>query len=126
MGAICGGLAVGLGAFGAHALHDRVEASLLGTWETATSYLGLHAVALLVCGLALSQRPGGARLIDAAAWSFLIGSLLFSGSLYLLVLSGVRAWGAVTPVGGITLIVGWVLLAAGAWSGPSTSPRDEP
>jgi len=116
IGALGGLLSVALGAFAAHALGARIDAELLATWETATDYLGLHALALLLCGLLLLQRPG-VLLIRAAAWGFLIGTLVFSGSLYLLVLTETRTWGAVTPLGGIALIAAWALLAAGSWRG---------
>ena len=114
LGALGGLLSVALGAFGAHALRGRVAEDLIATWGTATTYLGIHAIALLVCGLLVLQRPG-LRLVTAAAWAFLIGTLLFSGSLVILVLTGTRAWGALTPFGGLALILAWGLLAAGAW-----------
>lgn len=116
LGALGGLLSVALGAFGAHALRGRVAEDLLATWDTATTYLGMHAIALLVCGLLGLQRPG-LRLVGAAAWTFLVGTLLFSGSLMVLVLTGVRAWGAVTPFGGVALLLAWGLLAVGAWRG---------
>jgi uncharacterized membrane protein YgdD (TMEM256/DUF423 family) len=114
LGAIFGLLTVSLGAFGAHGLRARVAADLLVTWGTAADYLGLHAFALLTCGLLLLHRPGSG-LVGAAAWCFAIGGLVFSGSLFALVLTGVRGLGAITPFGGTLLIVGWGLLAAGAW-----------
>jgi uncharacterized membrane protein YgdD (TMEM256/DUF423 family) len=114
VGALYGMFAVSLGAFGAHGLADRVPPERLVTWATGAEYLGLHALALLACGLMLALRPG-ARLLAAAAWAIGLGTLVFSGSLFVLVLSGVRWWGAVTPFGGVALILGWALLAAGAW-----------
>jgi uncharacterized membrane protein YgdD (TMEM256/DUF423 family) len=111
-GALCGLLAVALGAFGAHGLESRVTAAALATWTTASDYLAMHALALLATGALMAQRPG-TRLLGAAAACFLAGSVLFSGSLYILVLSGVRAWAAVTPFGGTILIIGWGLLTAG-------------
>jgi uncharacterized membrane protein YgdD (TMEM256/DUF423 family) len=114
VGALYGMLAVSLGAFGAHGLADRVPSERLVTWATGAEYLGLHALALLACGLMLALRPG-ARMLAAAAWAIGLGTLVFSGSLFVLVLSGVRWWGAVTPFGGVALILGWALLAAGAW-----------
>jgi len=114
IGALGGLSSVALGAFAAHGLRNGIDAQGLAIWETATQYLGLHALALLACGILLLHRPG-ARLIQGAAWVFLLGSLLFSGSLYMLVLTGASTWGAVTPVGGVALIAAWALLAAGSW-----------
>jgi uncharacterized membrane protein YgdD (TMEM256/DUF423 family) len=113
-GAAGGFLAVALGAFGAHALGGLVSTERLANWGTATDYLGLHALAILACGLWLLQRPDD-RLIHRAAGTFLIGILLFSGSLFALVLSDQRAIGMITPIGGLLLLVGWGLLGAGAW-----------
>jgi uncharacterized membrane protein YgdD (TMEM256/DUF423 family) len=117
LGSVCGLLTVMLGAFGAHGLRGRVANDLLVTWGTGADYLGLHALALLACGLLALHFPGS-RLIGTAAWCFAMGILLFSGSLFALVLTGVRGFGAVTPFGGILLILGWGMLAVGAWRGP--------
>jgi uncharacterized membrane protein YgdD (TMEM256/DUF423 family) len=114
VGAVYGLLSVALGAFGAHGLRGRVAENLLATWGTGADYLGMHALALLACGLLALHLPGS-RLVGAAGWCFAIGSLLFSGSLFALVLSGVRGLGAITPFGGTLLIAGWGLLALGAW-----------
>ena len=114
LGAVWGLLTVALGAFGAHGLRGRVADDLLVTWGTGADYLGMHALALLACGLLALHIPGS-RLIGAAAWCFVVGSLLFSGSLFALVLTGMRGLGAVTPFGGTLLIAGWALLALGAW-----------
>lgn len=118
VGAILGGLAVALGAFGAHSLESLLAAEdsaeqvrLLATWETAARYHMYHALALLVAGL--MARRGWSRGLRAAATCFLVGTLIFSGCLYTYVLSGVRVLGAIVPLGGVTLIVGWALLA---WS----------
>ena len=114
LGAVYGLLTVALGAFGAHALRGRVAADLLATWGTAADYLGMHALALLACGLLALHAPGS-RLLAGAGWSLAIGCFLFSGSLFALVLSGVRGLGAITPFGGMLLVLGWGLLALGAW-----------
>ncbi len=114
LGAVYGLSTVTLGAFGAHGLRGRVADDLLVTWGTGADYLGMHALALLACGLLALHVPGS-RLIGAAGWCFVVGSLLFSGSLFALVLSGVRGLGAVTPFGGMLLILGWGLLALAAW-----------
>jgi uncharacterized membrane protein YgdD (TMEM256/DUF423 family) len=113
VGAMGGLLTVSLGAFGAHGLKGRVDAGLLTNWQTAADYLGLHAMAILACGLVLLQRPD-AGFVSVAAWAFLIGVCLFSGSLFAMTLTGMRQLGMITPVGGVSLIVGWALLALGA------------
>ncbi|HSO82577.1 DUF423 domain-containing protein [Thiocapsa sp.] len=112
-GAACGFVTVALGAFGAHGLRDLVSPERLANWATATDYLGLHAIAILACGLWLLQRPDD-RLVHRAAGAFLVGILLFSGSLFALVLTNQRAIGMITPMGGLLLLAGWGLLVAGA------------
>ena len=87
---------------------------MLVTWGTGADYLGMHALALLACGLIATHLPES-RLIWAAGWCFVIGTILFSGSLFALVLTGVRGLGAITPFGGTLLIAGWALLALSAW-----------
>lgn len=115
IGAIAGASGVVLGAFGAHGLKARVAPEMLEIWETAARYQILHALALLGTAWASERWPGGA--VNAAGWLFLSGIVVFSGSLYALVLSGVRALGAVTPLGGLCLIAGWLALGFGAWRG---------
>lgn len=112
LGAISGGLAVAAGAFGAHALKSLLSADALATYDTAARYQMVHALALLATAWASTRWAG--RAIDLAGWSFVAGSVLFSGSLYLLALTGTRWLGAVTPLGGVLLIVGWGLLAFGS------------
>jgi uncharacterized membrane protein YgdD (TMEM256/DUF423 family) len=109
LASLLGATGVGLGAFGAHALKSRVDADLLAIWQTAVQYHLLHAVALLVIAALLPTRPS----LALAGWLFVGGVLVFSGSLYALVLSGVRVLGAVTPFGGLGLIAGWL---ATAWA----------
>ena len=108
LGAAFAFLAVALGAFGAHGLEGRVPPADLATFETGARYQMYHALALLV----LAAGPPGMprRWIRVSTWAFSLGILLFSGSLYLLVLSGVRGLGAVTPFGGVSFLVGWVAL----------------
>ena len=101
--------AVAAGAFGAHALKDRLPADLLAVFETGARYQMVHALALLFA--AGVGGAGGARAARAAGWLFVAGMVVFSGSLYLLALTGVRAWGAVTPLGGVAFLAGWALLA---------------
>lgn len=115
MGAACGGLGIAAGAFGAHALKPLLTTEMHAVFETAVRYQLYHALALLLTGVLLERAPpsNGARLLRSAGRLFLAGMLLFSGSLYLLALSGVRWLGAITPVGGLCLLAGWSLLAWG-------------
>jgi uncharacterized membrane protein YgdD (TMEM256/DUF423 family) len=107
--ALLGAAGVGLGAFGAHGLRARVDPEALSAWQTAVWYHQLHAVALLA--VALFGRATG-RSLRAPAWLFTAGILLFSGSLYALVLTGLGALGPLTPLGGLCLIAGWLALLA--------------
>lgn len=111
--ALLGAAAVMLGAFGSHALQNHLNAAALHTWETAVFYHFVHALALLGVGIVLLQTPG--KLLCWAGVLFLIGVLLFSGSLYLLALTGTHWLGAITPLGGLAFIAGWLLLAIAAW-----------
>ncbi len=95
-------LAVGLGAFGAHALKTRLEPDLLAAFEVGVRYQVYHALALLL--LAALRGP------NKAAWCFTAGIIVFSGSLYALALTGTRKWGAVTPIGGLLFLAGWLIL----------------
>lgn len=111
VGAALGALAVALGAFGAHALRARLAPDMLAVWRTAVEYQFYHVAALLLLGL---LREPTQDALNAAGWCFTIGILLFSGSLYALALSGVRMLGAVTPLGGLLFIAGWLLLLFGS------------
>src|SRR5262245_58436350 len=104
-----GFLAVAAGAFGAHALRARLTPGDLEIFETAARYQMYHALALLAAAWAVGRGPGGAAQL--AGWLFLGGTVVFSGSLYLLVLTGQRWLGAVTPIGGLGLLAGWLALA---------------
>ncbi len=115
-GSISGGLAVALSAFGAHALKARLTPDLLTTFETGVRYQMYHALAMLALALAMTRAPA-ASLFSAAGWLFVIGTLLFSGSLYLLSFTRRRWLGAVTPFGGLAFIAGWVCLALAALGG---------
>jgi uncharacterized membrane protein YgdD (TMEM256/DUF423 family) len=106
-GAVWGFLGVGLGAFGAHGLRGMTTDQGLAWWETAARYQLFHALALVLLGLLQQHRPGG----DAAGWSFLLGSAIFSGTLYAMALGAPRWLGAVTPLGGLGMLIGWLLLA---------------
>jgi uncharacterized membrane protein YgdD (TMEM256/DUF423 family) len=115
IGAILGGLAVAAGAFGAHGLRERLDARSLEVFETAAKYQMYHAPALLAVGLLALTGRGGTSL-NLAGWSFLVGVLIFSGTLYALAFTGIRWLGAITPIGGLALIVGWFALAVAAGS----------
>ncbi|WP_423822762.1 DUF423 domain-containing protein [Salinisphaera sp. SPP-AMP-43] len=114
--ALYGGLAVCLGAFGAHALSAHLSEKMQAVWHTAEQYQFYHALALLVVGLLMRTGLAGAAM-TTAAWCFIAGTLVFSGSLYLLAGSGIRMLGAITPVGGMLLIIGWIALLVGVWRG---------
>jgi uncharacterized membrane protein YgdD (TMEM256/DUF423 family) len=110
-GALFAGLAVAAGAFGAHGLEGRVSPDRLQTFRTAVSYQMYHALGLLVIGWAAAQ--GWGPTVHSAGYCFVAGILVFSGSLYLLVLTDTSWLGAITPIGGVAFIAGWLLLA---WS----------
>ena len=110
-GAMSALLAVAAGAFGAHGLRARLTPDLLAVFETAVRYHMYHALALLAVAWATSRWPVG--LVRAAGWLFIAGTVVFSGSLYLLSLSGQRWLGAITPIGGLLFLAGWLVLAIG-------------
>jgi len=115
LGAVSAFVAVAAGAFGAHALRARLTPDLLAVFETGARYQMYHALALFAVAWATGRFPHGA--IGAAGWLFVAGTVIFSGSLYALALSGVRALGAVTPLGGVCFLAGWLMLAWGIWRG---------
>lgn len=110
---LIGFMSVALGAFGAHALKSRVTPEMLVIFETGVRYQMYHVFALIFTGLLARMLPH--PYWHYSALSFLIGICIFSGSLYLLVGTGVKTWGAVTPIGGLFLLIGWALFAASAW-----------
>lgn len=113
-GALSAALAVILGAVGAHALKGRVDAQMLGVWHTAVEYHFYHSLGLLAVGVLVAHFPASAGL-RLAGWLMAAGIVLFCGSLYLLVLTGTRWLGVVTPLGGTSFIVAWLVAAWGAW-----------
>ncbi len=115
IGALLGGLGVIAGAFGAHGLREYMDGRSQAIYETAARYQMYHALALLAVGLLKMHGRSGIPLC-VAGWSFLVGTLIFSGTLYGLSLSGIRWLGAITPFGGVALIVGWFALAIAAGS----------
>ena len=112
LGSASAGIAVALGAFGAHALKARLSPEMLAVYETGVRYQMFHALALLAVAWAGSRWPGSAA-INASGWLFVAGTVLFSGSLVTLALTGVRGLGAVTPIGGLVWLLGWAALAWG-------------
>jgi uncharacterized membrane protein YgdD (TMEM256/DUF423 family) len=118
MGAVTAGLAVALGAFGAHGLKPRITAEHMEIFETAVRYHMYHALALLSVGWGAMRWPG--NWVQVAGWAFTFGILVFSGSLYLLSMTGLGWLGAITPVGGVAFLVGWAALAIAALRGVKT------
>ncbi|AJD92425.1 MULTISPECIES: DUF423 domain-containing protein [Jeotgalibacillus] len=109
IGAINAFLSVALGAFGAHALEGRVEPKYLDTWNTAVQYQMFHATAILITGVLIGTLPASG-LFGTAGWLFVGGIVFFSGSLYVLSLTGISVLGAITPIGGLLFLGGWVCL----------------
>jgi len=117
LGSLLGLLAVAAGAFGAHGLSEQDSQ----VFKTGAEYQMYHALALILCGLLAGRgyRP------NVAVWAFLLGVILFSGSLYLMVLTGTKWLGAITPIGGVLFLVGWLALALRAWQGPRLPSQEE-
>ena len=113
---IFGGLAVGAGAFASHALRERLSERSLEIFEVAVRYQMYHALALLLVALLISREQFPQPMLIAAGWGFIIGILIFSGSLYILSLTDVKILGAITPIGGAAFIAGWSALAIAAFS----------
>jgi uncharacterized membrane protein YgdD (TMEM256/DUF423 family) len=114
--ALSGFVAVAAGAFGAHALRERLSAGSLDTFQTGAQYEMYHALALLAVGVLLGRFSiDGSPWLTAAGWLFIAGTLLFSGSLYLLALTDVRWLGAITPLGGLAFLGGWLALGISIW-----------
>lgn len=117
--ALLGGTAVAAGAFATHALKPQLSDRLLVVFETGARYQMYHALALLLVALLRSQGLGAPGLLTAAGWAFVAGTAIFSGSLYTLALTGQNLLGAVAPVGGGALMIGWGCLAMAAVLGAS-------
>ena len=116
VGCVSAVVAVTLGAFGAHGLRGRLVPDMLMTFEIGVRYQMYHALGLLAVGLAFSRWPSST--VALAGWLFIAGTLVFSGSLYGLSLTGHRWLGAVTPLGGAAFIAGWIVLAWSVWVRP--------
>lgn len=108
---IFGGLSVGAGAFASHALKDKLSERALEIFETAARYQMYHALALLLVALLINQTESSQPSLVIAGWAFIIGIVVFSGSLYALSLTDIKVLGAITPLGGLTFIIGWGALA---------------
>lgn len=115
LGALLAGLGVAAGAFGAHGLRDRLSAEMLAIFETGVRYHLIHALALLITAWASTRWSSG--LVSGAGWLFVVGIVVFSGSLYALSLTETRWLGAITPIGGVAFVAGWLLLAWAALRG---------
>jgi uncharacterized membrane protein YgdD (TMEM256/DUF423 family) len=113
VGAVLAAVAVLIGAFGAHALKERLDAYATQIYERAVFYHFVHALGLIAVGLAIGADLAGGRAGEAAGWLLLAGIAIFSGSLYALALTGIKRLGAITPIGGLAFVAGWLALA---WS----------
>jgi uncharacterized membrane protein YgdD (TMEM256/DUF423 family) len=116
LGALAAGIGVAAGAFGAHGLRPILSEKMMAVFETGVRYHLVHALAMLIAGL--SAHWFSHRVFLKAGWSFFIGILVFSGSLYTLALSGIRTLGILTPFGGLAFLLGWGFLAWGYWKRP--------
>ncbi|MEK0181823.1 MAG: DUF423 domain-containing protein [Oscillatoriales cyanobacterium] len=114
--ALFGGLSVAGGAFASHALKDKLSDRSLEIFETGARYQMYHALALLLVALILSRAEASQTFFVVSGWAFIVGTLIFSGSLYALSLTNIKLLGAITPLGGVAYIVGWVCLAIAAWN----------
>ena len=114
-GAVNAAIAVMLGAFGAHALKEKLSEHYLAVWQTAVQYQMFHALGLIAIGILMSSSLAGPiSQLTWAGWLLLVGIIIFSGSLYILSLSGIGILGAITPIGGVAFIIGWIMLIIAA------------
>lgn len=107
-------LAVALGAFGAHGLKNKLTTDMLAIYNTAVHYHMIHALGLIAAGI-VAQWLAGSSMLNWAGWSFFVGILFFSGSLYILSVTGIKWLGAITPIGGVAFLIGWLMLALAVW-----------
>ncbi|MEO2204427.1 DUF423 domain-containing protein [Paenibacillus pabuli] len=114
VGAVMTMLSVAIGAFGAHMLKERIGADAIAVYETGVQYHMIHALALLIVGLTAGQLGASSKLKWAARLLF-IGIIVFSGSLYVLSITGIKVLGAITPIGGVAFIAGWLLFTLDVW-----------
>jgi len=122
-GAVFAMLAVMTGAFAAHGLKPVLDADYLAIFETAARYQMYHAIALMIVGMISTMSQFSPRWIKLAAFAFMLGIILFSGSLYLLALSGIKWLGAITPLGGVAFIIGWLALIVAVLKPPAQTTR---
>lgn len=115
LGSINMAIAICLGAFGAHGLKTKVSKTMLENWNTGTLYHLIHAVALLCIGLLISRIGNQGSWIHIAGWLIIVGIILFSGSLYTMVLTNMKSLGAITPIGGLSFIIAWILVTITSW-----------
>ena len=115
LGSVNALLSVALGAFGAHGLKSRISPDMLAVYETGVHYHMMHALGLIL--VAILAEKWSSPLISWSGWALFVGIVLFSGSLYALSISGIRILGAITPLGGVSFLIGWVLLAIAAYKG---------
>src|ERR671933_2923470 len=115
IGAVSACVGVAAGAFGAHGLKERLSADMLAIFEVGVRYQMYHAFALIAAAWAQARWPGSRS--TASGWLFVAGTIIFSGSLYLLSLTGQRWLGAITPLGGLAFLAGWLCLAMACWKG---------
>jgi uncharacterized membrane protein YgdD (TMEM256/DUF423 family) len=118
LGGINGALVVVLGAFGAHFLKARISSDMLAVYHTAVLYHAIHALGLIAIGLVALWLPGSVYL-KSAGWTMFAGIALFSGSLYLLSVTGARWLGAITPIGGVAFVLAWVLFCVAVFKAPN-------
>jgi uncharacterized membrane protein YgdD (TMEM256/DUF423 family) len=118
LGSLNAFLGVALGAFGAHGLKSKVAPEMLVVWQTGVQYHLVHALGLLLIGILCHLMPESSMARNAG-WAIMIGIILFSGSLYVMVLSGIRVLGVITPLGGVAFLIGWLLLVLAAWKNAS-------
>lgn len=114
-GAVIMALSVAIGAFGAHMLEDRIGVDAMAVYETGVQYHMIHGIAIIITGLAAGLF-GESRKLFWAGVLFIAGTIIFSGSLYVLSISGVKWLGAITPIGGVSFIAGWLILMSSAFS----------
>lgn len=113
LGALAMALGVAIGAFGAHGLDGKISERMMSNYQTGVHYHMVHGLGLIAAGL-FALKLGSSGLVNGAGWAFLAGIVLFSGSLYVMALTGITKLGAITPIGGVAFIVGWVLLGLAA------------
>ncbi|XZN95846.1 MAG: DUF423 domain-containing protein [Microcoleus sp.] len=114
--ALFGGLSVAGGAFASHALKDKLSDRSLEIFETGSRYQMYHALALLLVALILSRAEASQTFFVVSGWAFIVGTVIFSGSLYALSLTNIKLLGAITPLGGVAYLIGWGCLAIAAWN----------